>query len=337
MKPSKLCQMSEKLDVIIIGAGAAGLACGIEAERRGLAFFIIDRGSIVNSIYRFPVNMKFFTSADLLEIGDLPLISPTLKPRRPEVLKYYRRVARHYDLPIRDYEEVLKVVGSDGDFEVQTKDRLEEKHILQCRKIIIATGYYDNPNMMNVCGEELDKVSHYYSEAHPYFGKKVAVIGGKNSAAETALELYRNHVDVTLIYRGEALGKHIKYWVLPDIQNRIRNGEIRAYLSTEVIEIKPTEIIIETLEGLIALENDFVLAMTGYHPDVEFLSGSGIEVDADTMIPQHDPETLETNAKGIYVAGAIVSGRMTNRVFIENGRFHGEQIFRHWPETQTVG
>ena len=325
--------MSEKLDVVIIGAGAAGLACGIEAKRRALAFCIIDRGSVVNSIYRFPVNMKFFTSADLLEIGGLPLISPTLKPRRPEVLKYYRRVAHQYDLPIRDYEEVLRVAGSDGDFEVETKDRLAEKHKLHCRKIIISTGYYDNPNMMNVPGEALDKVSHYYSEAHPYFGKKVAVIGGKNSAVETALELCRNHVEVTLIYRGTALGKHIKYWVLPDIQNRIRNGEIRAYLSTEVIEIGPAEIIIETPEGVLTLENDFVLAMTGYHPDVEFLSSSGIAVDANTMVPRHDPETLETNAKGIYVAGAIVSGRMTNRVFIENGRFHGEQIFRHWPET----
>ena len=328
--------MSEKLDLIIIGAGAAGLACGIEAKRRGLAFHIIDRGSVVNSIYRFPVNMEFFTSADLLEIGDLPLISPTLKPRRPEVLKYYRRVTRHYDLPLRDYEEVLKVVGSDGDFELETKDRLAEKHVLHCRKIIVATGYFDNPNRMNVPGEELDKLSHYYTEAHPYFGKQVAVIGGKNSAVETALELYRSHVDVTLIYRGEALGKHIKYWVLPDIQNRIRNGEIRAYLSTEVIEIRPTEVIIKTPEGVVTISNDFVLAMTGYHPDVEFLSNLGIEVDKDTMIPQHDPETLETNAKGIYLAGAIVSGRMTNRIFIENGRFHGEQIFRHWPETQTV-
>ena len=329
--------MSEKLDLIIIGAGAAGLACGIEARRRGLDFCIIDRGSVVNSIYRFPVNMEFFTSADLLEIGDLPLISPTLKPRRHEVLKYYRRVTRHYDLPLRDYEEVLKVAGSDGDFEVATKDRQAQKHSLRCRKIIVATGYFDNPNMMNVPGEELDKVSHYYTEAHPYFGKKVAVIGGKNSAVETALELYRNHVNVTLIYRGAALGKHIKYWVLPDIQNRIRNGEIRAYLSTEVIEIGPAKIIIKTPEGLVTLENDSVLAMTGYHPDVEFLSSSGIEVNRDTMIPQHDPETLETNAKGIYLAGAIVSGRMTNRVFIENGRFHGEQIFRHWPEIRTDG
>ncbi len=322
--------MSEKLDVIVVGAGAAGLACAIAAKSRDLAFCLIDRGSVVNSIYRFPVNMKFFTSADLLEIGNLPLTSPSLKPRRLEVLKYYRRVAHHYDLPIRDYEEVLKVAGSDCDFQVQTKDRLKVNHTLRCRKIIMAIGYYDNPNMMNVPGEELEKVSHYYSEAHPYFGKKVAVIGGKNSAVETALELHRNHVEVTLIYRGPALGRDIKYWVLPDIQNRIQKGEIRAYLSTDVVEIRPSEIIIESPEGVLALENDFVLAMTGYHPDVEFLSSSGIEVDPDTMIPQHDGQTLETNVKGIYVAGAIVSGRMTNRVFIENGRFHGEQIFRHW-------
>lgn len=325
--------MNEKLDLVIIGAGAAGLACAIEARRRDLAFCVLEKGTVVNSILHFPVNMTFFTTADLLEIGDLPLTTPHEKPNRHEVLKYYRRVVQHYDLPIRDFERVLDVSGSDGNFRVNTRDRFEEDHSYDARKIIVATGYYDNPNMMGVPGESLDKVRHYYSEAHEYFGKKVLVIGGKNSAVETALELYRNHVDVTLVYRGPELGKHIKYWVLPDIQNRIQNGEIKAYMSTEVVEIRPREVELKTPRGHLTLENDFVLAMTGYHPDTDFLKALGIELDPETSIPKHDADTLETNVDGIYVAGAIVAGRMTNRIFIENGRFHGAQIFSHWPQT----
>ncbi len=327
---------NDKLDLIVIGAGAAGLACAIEAQRRGLEFQVIDKGCVVNSIYRFPVNMTFFTSANLLEIGGIPLVSSEEKPKRADALKYYRRVVQHYQLPVRDYEEVLSVTGRDGNFSVRTRDRFGEEHEYLCRKLIVATGYYDNPNPMNIPGEELPKVSHYYTEPHPYFGKKVAVIGGKNSAVEASLELYRNGVDATLIYRGEQLGKHIKYWILPDILNRISRGEIRAFLSTQVVEIREREIVLDTPEGRRVLENDFVLAMTGYHPDTNFLNAMGIEVDSETFEPAHDPETLETNVPGIYVAGAIVSGRMTNRIFIENGRFHGEQIFRHWPEPATA-
>ena len=328
--------MSGKLDVIVIGAGAAGLACGIEARKRNLNALIIDRGTVVNAILNFPTNMKFFTTADLLEIGGLPLVCVTEKPRRAEVLKYYRRVVEYYQLPVNDYEEVLSVSGSDGDFTVSTRDRLGRPLQYRCHKLIVAVGYYDNPNMLDIPGEELAKVSHYYTEAHPYFGKKVAVIGGKNSAVETALELYRNSVDVTLIYRGPELGKHIKYWVLPDIQNRIRNGEIEALLSTRVTEIRPSEIVVQTPTGVRTLENDFVLAMTGYHPDETFLRAMGIQMEPGTLIPSHDPETLESNVKGLYLAGAIVSGRMTNRIFIENGRFHGEQIFKYWPEPQAA-
>ncbi len=324
--------MNQKLDLIVIGAGAAGLACAIEAQKRGLSLRVIDKGSVVHSIYRFPVNMTFFTTANLLEIGDIPLVSSEEKPKRADALKYYRRVVQHYQIPLRDYETVLSVTGRDGSFTVNTQDRFGERHRLECRKLIVAIGYYDNPNFMNIPGEDLPKVSHYYSEPHPYFGKRVAVIGGKNSAVEAALELYRNGVDVTLIYRGEQLGKHIKYWILPDIQNRIDRGEIPARLSTEVVEIREREIVLETPQGREVLENDFVLAMTGYHPDVSFLSQMGIEVDPDTLAPQHDPETLESNVPGIYLAGAVVSGRMTNKIFIENGRFHGQQIFQHWPE-----
>ncbi|MFQ5739980.1 MAG: YpdA family putative bacillithiol disulfide reductase [Acidobacteriota bacterium] len=323
--------MTEKLDLIIVGAGAAGLACAIEAQKRHLAFQVIEKGSIVNSIYHFPVNMTFFTSGRLLEIGDIPLVTPADKPKRLEGLKYYRRVAEHYQLPIKDYERVLAVTGQDEDFRVQTLDRFDVEQGYHCRKIIIATGYYDNPNRLRIPGEDLDKVSHYYAEPHPYFRKKVAVIGGKNSAVEAALELYRNGAEVTLIHRRAAIGDDVKYWLLPDINNRIRRGEITTFLSSHVEEIKEREIAVATPRGTQLLENDFVLALIGYHPDVPFLSQMGIELEPDTLIPSHNPETLETNVKGIYVAGAIVSGRMTNRIFIENGRFHGIQIFRHWP------
>ena len=214
-------------------------------------------------------------------------------------------------------------------------DRLDEEQEYRCKRVIIATGYYDNPNMMGIPGEGLSKVSHYYSECHPYFQKKVAVIGGQNSAAETALDLYRNGgAEVTLIHRGEMMEKQVKYWVLPDINNRIVRGEIKAYFSSAVQEIRETEIVLSTPEGAKTLENDYVLAMTGYRPDVGFLEEMGVEVDPETCISKHNPETLETNVKGLYLAGSIVSGRMTNRIFIETGRFHGEQIFKHFSPTK---
>lgn len=324
--------MQQKLDLIVIGAGAAGLACAIEAKRRNLDFVVIDKGCVVNAIYKFPTNMTFFTTANLLEIGDIPLVSSEEKPKRADALKYYRRVVEHYQLPIRDYEEVLSVQGQEPDFVLHSRDRFLDEHTLTCRRIIVSTGYYDNPNMMGIPGEELPKVSHYYTEPHPYFGKKVAVIGGKNSAVEAALELYRNSVDVTLIHRRPELHEHIKYWILPDILNRIEQGEIPAFLSTTVREIRERELLLETPDGPRTLENDFVLAMTGYHPNSGFLRAMGVRVDPDTLIPEHDPETLESNVPGIFLAGAIVSGRMTNRIFIENGRFHGGQIFKHWRE-----
>ncbi len=319
-------------DLIIIGSGAAGLACAIEASRRGYDYCVIEKGCVVDAIYRFPVNMTFFTTADLLEIGDIPLVSTELKPKRADALKYYRRVVQHYKIPVRDYEKVLSVSGSEGDFQVLSRDRFEVEHHHRCRRLIVATGYYDNPNIMGIPGEGLPKVSHYFTDPHPYFGKKVVVIGGKNSAAETALELYRAGVEVTLVHRREKLGEHIKYWVLPDIQNRVDRGEIKAYFSSRVLEIRPREVLVETPEGTITLENDYVLAMTGYHPDADFMRSMGIEVNPGNLVPDHDPETLESNVKGIFLAGAIVSGRMTNRIFIENGRFHGSQMFQSWPD-----
>jgi len=320
-----------KLDLIVIGAGAAGLACAIEAKKRGLEFQVIDKGNVVNSIYHFPSNMTFFTTADLLEIGNVPFVSSELKPKRADALRYYRRVVEHYQIPVRDHELVLSVTGGDGDFTVTTRDRFDQEHSYDCAKVIVATGYYDNPNMLGIPGEDLAKVRHYYDEPHPYFKKKVAVIGGKNSAVEAVLELYREGAEVILIHRGAQLKKHIKYWILPDINNRIKNGEIQALMSSQVTEIREQEIVVETPEGEKVLENDFVLAMIGYHPDAEFLQGIGIELDPETLIPVHNSKTLETNVKGVYVAGAVAAGKMTNLIFIENGRFHGPQIFKYWP------
>ena len=322
--------MSQLLDLIIIGAGPAGLACAIEARKRGLDFWVLERGCLVNSIYKYPVNMTFFTTADLLEIGDVPMIISADKPKRIDGLKYYRRVVEHYELPIRDYEEVLTVQGSLGDFLVKSRDRLGNPHHYRTCRIVVATGYYDNPNLLGIPGEDLPKVSHYYTDPHPYYGKNVAVIGGNNSAAESALELFRSGSKVTLIHRGEHVGSKIKYWVLPDIENRIKNEEIPALFSSRVVEIRPQSIVVETPGGIVELDNDFVLAMTGYHPDSRFLRQMGIRVEPETHIPDHDPETLETNVAGIYLAGSICAGKMTNRIFIENGRFHGGQIFSHW-------
>ncbi|HSR51531.1 MAG TPA: YpdA family putative bacillithiol disulfide reductase [Acidobacteriota bacterium] len=325
--------MSDKLDLVIIGAGPAGLACGIEAKKRDWNFQIIDKGCVVNSVYNYPTNMVFFTTADLLEIGGIPMTVSEPKPRRQDALNYYRRVVDLFELPIRDYEEVFEVEGHHGEFQVRTRDRLGQERVYPCAKIIVSTGYYDNPNMLDIPGEDLAKVSHYFSEPHPYYKKKVAVIGGQNSAAESALELYRQaRADVTLIHRGSEVGKSIKYWVRPDINNRIERGEIRALFNSRVKEIRETEIVVETPEGRQVLENDYVLAMTGYHPNTGFLRSMGIDIDPETLAPSHDPQTLESNVKGIYVAGSIVAGKMTNKIFIENGRFHGGQIFQHMSE-----
>ncbi len=312
--------------VAVIGAGPTGLACAIELGKRDIPATVFDKGCVVNSLYNYPTHMTFFTTPELLEIGDIPMTSLGEKPTRTEALKYYRRVADLYKLDIHQYEEVTGIEGDDGAFTVRTKDRQAEPHAYAFEKVILSTGYYDRPNLLNILGEDLDKVIHYYKEAHPYYDMDVAVIGGKNSAAIAALELHWSGARVTLIHRNERLHNHIKYWILPNIENRIKAGEIKAYFNSSVAEIREDAIDVETPDGLVTLKNDFVFAMTGYHPDVEFLARHGITFQADTQRPCTNPETLESERKGIYLAGVLVAGMKTNEIFIENGRFHGRQI-----------
>ncbi len=318
--------MTESFDVVVVGAGPTGLACGIELQQRGLRTVLVEKGCVVNSIYHYPTNMTFFTTPELLEIGNIPMTSLNDKPNRTEALKYYRRVAEHFRLEIRQYERVDRIAGADGAFQVFTTDRLECPHVYRARKIVLATGYYDVPNMLEVPGEELDKVLHYYKEAHPYYDHDVAVIGAKNSAAIAALELWWTGARVTLIHRGAAISDSVKYWIKPNIENRIQNGEIRAYFHSRVVEIRRDSIRVATPDGEVSLKNDFVFALIGYRPDLAFLNATGITLEPDTLRPRTNPETLESERAGIYLAGVIVAGMHTNEIFIENGRLHGRLI-----------
>jgi thioredoxin reductase (NADPH) len=313
-------------DALIVGAGPTGLACGIELQQRGVSAVIIEKGCVVNSIYHYPSNMTFFTTPELLEIGNIPMTSLNEKPNRHEALKYYRRVADHFHLDVRQYERVDRISGGDNAFEVHTTDRVGCHRAYRARKIVLATGYYDVPNLLNVPGEELSKVLHYYKEPHPYYNHDVAVVGAKNSAAIAALELYWTGARVTLIHRGGAISDRVKYWIKPNIENRIKNGEIRAYFHSSITEILPDSIRVATPEGHITLRNDFVFALTGYRPDLEFLRDTGITLEPETLRPRTNPETLESERPGIYLAGVIVAGMHTNEIFIENGRFHGQLI-----------
>ncbi len=316
-------------DVLVVGAGPTGMACAIEAQKAGFRALIIDKGCLVNSIYNYPQNMVFFTTPELLEIGDIPFTTALAKPNRLEALEYYRRVAEHYHLPIRQYEWVKTITGEDGDFRVTTTDRNEAIHDYRARKMVLATGYYDLANQLNIPGEDLDKVFHYYRDPHPYFDTDVVVIGGKNSAAEVALDLWRHGARVTLIHRGAQMHNHVKYWVRPDIENRIKAGEITAHFNSTVQEIGADCVVVRTPSGIGRLKNDFVFALTGYHPDYDFLRSAGIELSAEQLRPVCDPENLESNVPGIYVAGVIVAGSRTSEIFIENGRFHGKLIAAH--------
>jgi thioredoxin reductase (NADPH) len=313
-------------DLICIGAGPTGLATAIEAKRAGMRPLVIDKGCLCNSLYHYPVNMVFFTTPELLEIGDLPLTSAAEKPTRTEALKYYRKCVEHYALELRLGERVKKVDGSDGSFQVHTRTTQGAASTYTSKKIVVATGYYDLPNSLGVPGEHLPHVSHYYTEPHPYWQQDVVVVGGKNSAAEAALDLYRSGARVTLVHRGAELGSTIKYWVRPDIENRIKAGQVRALFSTIVKRIGPDRIWVSNHSGEHALPAVQVFVLTGYHPDFDFLRSLGIALDPATNKPAMNPQTHESNLPGVFLAGVVIGGNHTSEIFIENGRFHGKQI-----------
>ncbi len=313
-------------DVLVIGAGPTGLACAIDAQNVGFRVVLVDKGCICNSLYHYPSHMTFFTTPELLEIGNIPFPSPNPKPSRNEALQYYRQVAAHYQLDVRQYQNVEQVSGYDGNFTVHLLDRFGRPSQIRARKLVVATGYYDLPNYLDIPGENLSKVMHYYDDPHPYSGLDVVVIGGKNSAAIAALELWRHGARVTLVHRGPAMHRHVKYWIKPDIENRIKNGEVTACFESRVAEITPDTVLLETPEGKHILKNDFVFALVGYHPDFAFLESLGVRSEGADRLPVCDPVSLESNVSGIYLAGVIVAGMRTNEIFIENGRFHGALI-----------
>ena len=318
----------ETFDIVCVGAGPTGLATAIEAKRAGMRPLVIDKACLCNSIFHYPVNMVFFTTPELLEIGDLPLVCAAEKPTRVEALKYYRRAAEHYALELRLYERVLRVDGRDGNFTIVTMTEKGFENKYQARKIAVATGYYDLPNLLGVPGENLPHVSHYYSEPHEYWNQDVVVVGGKNSSAEAALDLYRNGARVTLVHRGRELGSSIKYWVRPDIENRIKAGQIQALLNARVEEITRDEVVLEQHAQTKKVPAKQVFALTGYHPDFSFIEGLGVKLDAESRRPALDSNTLESNVPGIHLAGVVIGGRHTGEIFIENGRFHGKQIIQ---------
>ena len=311
-------------DLLIIGAGPIGLACGIEAKKAGLSYLIVEKGCLVNSLFHYPTNMTFFSTSERLEIGDVPFVSHSPKPDRTEALEYYRRVCGSWDLLVNLYEEVKSVEKQDNHFEiVSTKDRYA------ARAVVLSLGFYDLPYLLEVPGEELPKVKHYYDEPHPYYRQKVAVVGAANSAVDAALEIWRKGADVTMVIRESSLRDSVKYWVKPDIENRIAEGSIKAYFNSRVARITPRTIDIQTPDGALTLDNDFVLAMTGYQPPFAFMESCGVPFQDD---PDHTPvynqHTMETSVPGLYLAGVVVGGLKTNKWFIENSRIHAELIVR---------
>jgi thioredoxin reductase (NADPH) len=331
-------------DLIIVGAGPAGLSTAIAARQRGLDYVVLEKGVLVNSIYRFPTQMVFFTTPELLEIGGLPLVSPYEKPTRGEALRYYRRVTDAYGLAVTLGEEVVAVdheAQQEGGslFRLETRTTKGDRRLHRARALVMAIGYYDHPNLLNVPGESLPHVSHYYGDAHAFYRQRVVVVGGKNSAAETSLELHRAGASVTLVHRRARLGDSIKYWVKPDVENRIAEGSIAARFETEVVEIRPEVVIVRPAAGgpTEEIPADAVFLMTGYHADSELLSEAGVEFDPRTAVPVYDAATFETNVPNLFVAGGVVSGKDTAPIFIENGRFHGEAIVKTIEARRSAG
>ncbi len=313
---------TEKYDIVIIGGGPIGLACGIEAQKAGLSYVILEKGCLVNSLYNYPANMTFFSTSERLEIGDVPFVSNNAKPTRSEALEYYRRVATHRKLNVRLFEEVSEVTKSEENYLVKTR-----KKNYEATHVVIASGFYDIPQKLGVKGEELSKVTHYYKDPHFYAFQKVLVVGANNSAVDAALETWRKGADVTMVIRGEGVGERVKYWAKPDIENRIKEGSIKAYFNSEVEEITEDSVVVKTPEGLVKIENDWVISMTGYQPNLAFLKKIGINLSADEIMkPQYDENSMETNLPNIYLAGVICGGMNTHSLFIENSRVHAERI-----------
>jgi len=315
-------------DLLIVGAGPSGLATAIAAKQHGLDYAIVDKGVLVNSIFNFPPLMVFFTTPELLEIGGLPLVTPYDKPTRLEALRYYRRVVETFGIQISFHEEVRAIEREeDGTFVVTSVGRGGTR-VRHARAVVLAIGYYDLPNYLGIPGEDLPHVSHYYTDAHPYFRQRVVVVGGKNSAAEASLELFRGGAQVTLVHRRPTLGDSIKYWVRPDIENRIKEGSIAARFESKVVEIRPTDVIIERNGAQESIPAEAVFLLTGYHPDADFMRRAGIECHPESLTPTLNPETFESNVPNLFIAGGAVAGRNTGNIFIENGRFHGERIVK---------
>jgi thioredoxin reductase (NADPH) len=311
-------------DVIVVGAGPAGLSCAIEAKKAGLVPVVLDKGSLVDSIRRFPVNLTWFSTPELLEIGQIPFVTSSFRPSRIDTLNYYRRVCLHYALDLRPFDAVEDIRKTELGFVVNAASG----KVYEGRNVVIATGYFDHPNRLGVPGEDLPTVSHYYDEPYRYFGRKVTIIGGRNSAVEAALDLFRHNVDVTLIHRGTQLSEGVKYWILPDILNRIKAGEIRVFFSSSVSSFSARSVIVNTPNGVIEQEAHHAFVLIGFRPDVGHLQRFGTELNPDTLAPLHDSGTFETNTPGLYVAGSVVAGKENNKVFIENGRHHGAAIIQ---------
>lgn len=313
--------MQATKDVIIIGAGPIGIACALECKKKGLDYLVLEKGTLINSIFNYPLNMTFFSTSEKIEIDTIPFISNNPKPTRNEALEYYRRVATSNNLQINTYEKVISVTKEGENFHI-----VSEKETYTARNVIVSTGFYDIPALLNVPGENLPKVFHYYKEAHPFILQKVIVVGASNSAVDAALEIYRKGGDVTMVVRGPSIGDRVKYWVKPDIENRIKEGSIKALFNTSITEITEDTVTVETSEGTLVLENDFVLALTGYHPDFTFLKSMGVTLSEEKSIPTYNPDTMETNIPSLFLAGVICGGNETHKWFIENSRIHATMI-----------